>query len=1740
MTTTIHTILDEFREAATSNRDMGDRFEKLFASYLVTDPLYQDKFSDVWLWNDWPDRGNRPDVGIDLVAKERYTGGFCAIQCKFYDPAHTLQKADIDSFFTASGKAPFTSRIIVSTTDKWGKHAEEALENQHVPVSRLRVQDLADSPIDWSDFSMKKPTVIKLKAKKKLRDHQKKALKKTEEGFKESDRGKLIMACGTGKTFTALKITEKFVPKGGTALFLVPSISLLSQTLREWTAETEVGMQSFAVCSDSKVGKKNENEDISTHDLAFPATTDVQKLANQVQAFAGKRDLTVIFSTYQSIEVVAQAQKKGLPEFDLIVCDEAHRTTGVTLDGDSESHFVKVHDQSFIKGKKRLYMTATPRIFSDSALVQAQENDAVVISMNNEAHYGPEFYRLGFGEAVGSGLLADYKVMVLAVDEKYVSKAFQSQIADENNEISLEDAVKITGCWNGLSKRMAKSEGLNEQDPEPMRRAVAFSRSIKDSKRLTSLFSQIVDEYRDTHEDDEDLLACQVDHVDGTFNALKRNALLDWLKEDTTAQGNVCRILSNARCLSEGVDVPSLDAVMFLNPRNSVVDVVQSVGRVMRAAPGKKYGYIILPIGIPSDMSPEEALKDNQKYKVVWQVLQALRAHDDRFSATVNQIELNKTRPEQIQVIGIGGAGDEGESEGKGTGEGKATPVQYTFNFPHIEEWRDAIYAKIVLKCGDRRYWETWADDVAKIATRHVDRITALVDGTHQGHRNRFNKFLKGLRESLNPGITESDAIEMLSQHLITRPVFDAMFEGYQFTKNNPVSLAMQKMLDLLDTQALEKETGALEKFYASVKERAAGIDNPAGKQHVIKELYDKFFNTAFPKLADRLGIVYTPVPIVDFIIKSVDAASRKEFGVGISDQGVHVIDPFTGTGTFMVRLLQSGLIDPKDILHKYQNELHANEIVLLAYYIAAINIEEAFHGIHGGDYKPFEGIVLTDTFQMTEGKKSIEGLEDRMLPENSDRANKQSKTDIRIIIGNPPYSGAQDSVNDANPNLKYAALDDSIRNSYAAHSTATNKTSLYNSYIRAIRWASDRIKDTGLICYVSNGYYIDSKAADGLRHSLTKEFSAVYCFNLRGDQTNTSGEKSRQEGGKIFGSGSRSSIAITLLVKNAKHEGPCSLYYHDIGDYLTREQKLDIISKFGSYTEIPWVTIVPNEDNDWINQRDPAFEKFIPSGDRKGQEGRAPIFSVYSNGVQSNRESWVWNFGKSEVTAAITRMIDFYNSQVNGYEKAKAKGVEVDEFIDTDSKKIGWTRSLKSNLGKLTKGTFKPELVVQGMYRPFVKQYLYFDRFFNEYVNKMPAVFPYPNSGNMLISVCSTGSNKEFSALVVNVPPDVEMISKGQCFPLYTYEKVEGIGQLFEGSSENGYVKKDAITDAVLGEFQAHYDKKITKPDIFFYFYGVLHSQEYRTRFAADLKKMLPRIPLVKDFWAFSKAGKKLADLHLNYESAKPYALQESTAQLELNPKEDYKVRKMTFPKKGKELDKSRIVVNSNVTLGGIPVEAYEYVVNGKSALEVVMDNYRLEVHKESQISNDPNDWSDDQRYIVDLIRKLVTVSVETVRIVDELPALREDVGVADEHSYEVSRSLERLSESETKSFYAKLPKWVSSQTVTHVSALTICIMFSPGDKSIEEFARATPRAIALDHGSYLKKIDDAKAYSVIAVFPSGASRTIGEVKDGSIELFGYWSLFDPDEKMEQESLPSDLILKVNFVIVEVKNVVH
>lgn len=1283
-------LLDSYRALSDSKRMQGNYLEALTKNFLLTDGVHSLQYKNVWLWNEWPERDGRTDNGIDLVA-ERYDGGITAIQCKFYAENTAIAKSEIDSFISNSGKKPFTHRLWVDTTGReWSKNAEEMLDGQHLPIQRVGLSDFRSSNIDWSTYEITVPeNAPTLYEKKQLRPHQHTAVTKTLEGFAENERGKLIMACGTGKTFTALKIAERFAEAEGHAriLFMVPSLALMSQSLKEWSDETELPMHAYAVCSDAKVGRTKNNDlaDVAIHDLQIPATTDGKTLVEAMGLRSLDEGMTVVFSTYQSIQAVAEAQRAGLPDFDLVICDEAHRTTGATLAGTDESNFVKIHSNSVISAAKRLYMTATPRVFNDSIKDKAKEKDAVLCSMDDVDLYGPVFHRIGFGEAVTNQLLTDYKVLVLGVDETQIVETFQKQLSDSNMELQIDDVAKLIGCWNGLAKRRA---GLHEAsfgtDVAPMRRAVAFNRDIKSSKLVESEFPDLVKHHLADLENDDptDDLQVQVKHVDGGFNAIKRAERLDWLKEDTTEDGQVCRILTNARCLTEGVDVPSLDAVLFLNPRNSMVDVIQAVGRVMRRAEGKQFGYIILPIAIPEGMSTSEALKDNERYKVVWQVLQALRAHDERMDTAINQIELNNKAPESIIVdkidlavkkkpkTNVGGNsgpdsgtdGGEGGSEG-GSGSSSPTGVQGTLEFP-VEEWKDSVYAKIVDKCGNRMYWADWSKDIADIANKHITLIKQLLQESDSTHRAAFDDFIEGLQQNLNPEIDEEQGIEMLAQHLVTKPVFDAMFKDSNFTEHNPVSVAMQKILEQLDeNSAFENERTGLEKFYESVRARVKDIDNADAKQQIILELYDNFFRNAFPRVADRLGIVFTPVPVVDYILRSADAALRLEFGKSLSDEGVSILEPFVGTGTFMTRLLQSGLIQPEDLHRKYTQELFANEIVLLSYYIAAINIETVYaeqamkQGVESDEYVPFDGIALTDTFQLNEddGKMESNGF----FPENHERVARQKNQDIRVIVMNPPYSAGQASANDNNQNQKYPALDASIADTYARQSTATLKNSLYDSYIRGIRWASNRITKDGVIAFVSNGSFIDGNTADGIRKTFVNEFSRIFIYNLRGNQR-TSGEQSRKEGGKVFGSGSRTQVAIAVLIKNSSHIGPADIQYRDIGDYLTREEKLDILSTEMSLEGTDWQTITPNAHGDWINHRDEKYDTYQPIGDKatKGKQNTSGVFENYSSGLATSRDAWVINFSSEKMWKNVHLLCRNYQSELEKLKRMTNEGV--------------------------------------------------------------------------------------------------------------------------------------------------------------------------------------------------------------------------------------------------------------------------------------------------------------------------------------------------------------------------------------------------------------------------------------------------------------------------------------------------
>ncbi len=1654
-------LLDKYRKHSFSERDKGDRFERLMQAFLRTAPQYANKFKNVWLWSEFPGKDDLggTDTGIDLVALTN-DGDYWAIQCKCYNEDTSIDKPAVDSFLATSGRrfrgedlrsTAFAQRLWISTTNSWGANATEAIRNQIPPVSRINLADLCDAPVDWGKLEQGISGENSRRPKKNLRPHQIEALNCAHSYFRSADRGKLIMACGTGKTFVSLRIAENETGGKGLILFLVPSIALLGQTFREWAADAREPLFPICICSDPEVSKKkNKNEDtenISIVDLAWPASTNVDKILGQFERIRSSRNsgMTVVFSTYQSIEVIARAQKEllqsddGYGIFDMIICDEAHRTTGVTLSNEDESAFVKVHDNGFLKARKRMYMTATPRLYKESVKQDAAKEEVTLCSMDDPDLYGNEIYHIGFGKAVEQGLLTDYKVLILTLNESDVPPAVQNALATrDKNEIDTDDQSKLIGCINALSKKIIGDSGtLKASDPAPMQRAIAFCEKIVTSKKITDAFNNIGEPYLNalSDETEKDMVRVASRHIDGTMTAPARDELVSWLK-NSSGDENECRVLTNVRCLSEGVDVPALDAVMFLSARNSEVDVVQSVGRVMRKAPGKKYGYIIIPVLVPSSIEADKALDKNDRYKVVWTVLNALRAHDDRFKATVNKIELNRYRPDQVLVGRPDHIFDlDGNSIAAEPGtdyDGKPDfGTQMTLQFEQIQ---NVMFARMVQKVGDKRYWEQWAKDVAGIAARQMERINGLIEEKGD-HTAAFEQFLLGLQKNINPSITQTQAVEMLSQHIITKPVFEALFEGYSFVKNNPISISMQKMLDMLEAGAIEKDTETLNKFYDSVRMRAKDIDNAEARQTVIVELYDKFFRTAFPKMAEQLGIVYTPVEVVDFIIRSVDDVLQKEFGRRLTDENIHVLDPFTGTGTFITRLLQSGLIEPEDLPRKYKSEIHANEIVLLAYYIAAINIENAYHdalaeaegeapgmatatsvaggagkapwtGPNGtspdgagpdGLYHSFEGICLTDTFQLGETDAS-ERLISSTFPQNSERVNAQKKAPLRVIIGNPPYSVGQNSANDNAQNQKYEKLDARIAGTYAAETKATNKNSLYDSYIKAIRWSSDRLdKDHGgIIAFVSNGGWLDGNSQNGFRKCLEKEFSKIYVINMRGNGR-TSGERCRQEGEPLFAAhggkgGSLTPITIFILVKNPKNiSQKAEIKYHDIGMYLKRKQKLELIKKFGSAGNpgMNWTELAPDEHGDWLNKRNSEFDALIPLGDKDNKSSNTIFVPYYSNGLKTQRDAWCYNSSKISLVNNIKTTLEFYNEQRALFVqlKGQSNSIDVKKVIVYDKPHlISWSRALEGDIQKAKEHRFETGQIVISIYRPFFKQQLYFARSLNEMMYQMPKLFPTPNHNNLVICVSGVSGTKEMSVLISNCIPDLHFNGDTQCFPLYYYEERQKSAiSMFDEGTENDYVRRDGVSDFILERARKAYGTSVTKEDIFYYVYGFLHSPGYRQKFANDLKKMLPRLPLVpaKDFWSFSRAGRALAELHLNYESVPPLE------GLKVTGKDTgrFEVEKMRFPAKG---SKDTIIYNPYITIEGIPARAYEYVVNGKSAIEWIMERYQVTVHKESGIRNDPNDWAREHgkpAYILNLLLGIINMSIQTVDIVSSLP---------------------------------------------------------------------------------------------------------------------------------------------------------
>ncbi|GAA9701006.1 DEAD/DEAH box helicase family protein [Helicobacter pylori] len=1575
-------LIKQKLHAIPNQRHKGSLFEKISKQFLQEHDS-ANEYESIDLWYDWELRGKERDRGIDIVIQTT-SKEYIAVQCKFHQ--NSISYNDISPFLTqllsGVGEVRFKKGIIISTSNLTSE-AIKAIEQirsagKDIDIDIITEEDFIYSQIDWEKFDpTKTEDELPLCDKKSPRSHQIEAINATKEYFSspKNARGKLIMACGTGKTYTSLKIMEALDPK--IMLFLAPSIALLSQTFREYAQEKKRAFYASIVCSDDKVGqsKNEDNDDIKFSELPIKPSTRLEDILSVHKKAQKENKRFIIFSTYQSALRIKEAQEEGLGEIDLIICDEAHRTVGAMYSSnerDDKNAFTLCHSDTHIKAKKRLYMTATPKVYSESSKAKAKEKDNVIYSMDDAETFGEEIYTLNFERAIALDLLTDYKVMILAVRSENLSGVTNSvnkkisQLEAEGTKldkklINNEFVCKIIGTHKGLAKQdlialddeNKKDYDLqNQYDTAPSQRAINFCKSINTSKNIKDSFKTIMECY------DEELkkksfknLQISIDHIDGTMNCKDR---LEKLEELNQFEPNTCKVLSNARCLSEGVDVPALDSIVFFDGKSAMVDIIQAVGRVMRKAKRKKRGYIILPIALEEHeiQNLDEAV-NNTNFKNIWKVIKALRSHDP---SLVDEA----TFKEKIKIFG--------SDDGK-----KQDDEKTLFDAILLQDLADAMYNVMPTKLGDRNYWENFTKKTGNIARTLNNRLKMIFDKNPEF----FHSFLDSLRGNIHQNIKEDEALDMITSHIITKPIFDALFGD---NIKNPIAKALDKMVLKLSTLGLEGETKDLKNLYESVKTEATHAKSQKSQQELIKNLYNTFFKEAFKKQSEKLGIVYTPIEVVDFILRATNGILKKHFNTDFNDKNITIFDPFTGTGSFIARLLskENNLISDEALKEKFQKNLFAFDIVLLSYYIALINITQAVQN-RDSSLKNFKNIALTDSLDYLEEKTNKGALplyED--LKENKDIKDTLADQNIRVIIGNPPYSAGAKSENDNNQNLSHPKLKKWVYETYGKNSTAQVGNTTRDTLIHSIRMASDLLKDKGVVGFVVNGSFIDSKSADGFRKCVAKDFSHLYVLNLRGN-ARTSGEERKKESDGIFDSGSRATIAIIFFVKDKSVQNS-AIHYYEVEDYLKREAKLNLLANFENLESVPFKEITPNDKGDWINQRNDDFEKLIPlKRDKKLQN--PSVFDINSMGVASGRDPWVYNFSKDALTQNVQKCIDTYNADLKRFNecfreafKQRTKGVKPgdlyrhlnDKEITTDKTKIAWVQNLKTQLIKGKKlDDFSQEKISVSLYRPFNKQYFYYERELAWSFYSMKKIFPDKDAQNVVINT----TIRNFSTLVSGAIPDQHFIGDANAYPLYYYDDLGN--------------RHHAISGYALNLFRKHYeDNAIVEEEIFYYIYAILHHKGYLEKYKNSLTKEEPRIALSPDFKELFILGKELARLHLNYESEELHASVEYKTLMNAEEKGYYDVEKMT--KKG-----DCILYNQNIAITKIPQKAFEYVVNGKSAIDWVIERYKKTRDKDSLIENNPNHYAGG-KYIFELLCRVIKLSEKSVDLIEKISIKR------------------------------------------------------------------------------------------------------------------------------------------------------
>lgn len=1600
---TYNTIKQKLQSMYLDQRTKGTMFEKL-AKYLLQEQDTAKEYKEISLWSDWKHRGKQNDDGIDLVI-ETHSGEFIAVQCKFYQSKVTL--GDLSTFFSrlqsGIGEIRFSRGVIISTAELNQKVMDTIIQiRRSLPIDLISEEDFVNSNLDWEKLDpTKTQEELPTHSKKKPRPHQEEAIQATIKYFADSKhtRGKLIMACGTGKTYTSLQILESISQKQGIVLFLAPSIALVGQTFREYCTQKNDPFIACIVCSDSKSGQSED--DLSFSELPITPSTNANDILKASEKAKVEQKRLIIFSTYQSALRIKEAQAQGLGEIDLMICDEAHRSVGAMyslsqndreailgeMEDEAYNSFTICHSNAHIRAKRRLYMTATPKVYKEGSKGKAQERGNEVFSMDDPEVFGEEIYTLNFDKAIRLGLLTDYKVIILALKSQDLAGVANQAIAKlkaegtklHNKMIDQEFVCKIIGTHKGLAKNdLITLDSENKQDLEfkdeidkhPSRRAISFCRNIATSKNITYSFKSIIEAY------DEELkrssfknLNINIDHIDGSMNSKMR---LDKLTTLNHPKEKTCNILSNARCLSEGIDVPALDSIVFFDGRSAMVDIIQAVGRVMRKAPDKEMGYIILPIVLSqSEIENLDKAVNNTNFKNIWKVLKSLRSHDP---SLVDEA----TFKEKIKIVLSDDTAlttDSDDNINNDEKSSKSGKVQTLFDLTTLQALADAVYNVMPTKLGDKGYWESFSAKTAKI----VETLKSRLDDLFKKNPAILKDFLTSLRANIHNCISEDEAVDMICSHIITQPIFDAIF---QESIHNPIGRALDEVITKVSAVGLDTEEMAyLEKLYKNVRENAEIAKSQKSKQELIKNLYDTFLRTAFKKQSEKLGIVYTPIEVVDFILRITNDLLKKHFNTDYNDSNVKVFDPFTGTGSFITRLLASenAFISDHAIKDKFENGLFAQDIVLLSYYIALINITQTAR-VRDASLANFKNIALTDSLDYLEDKSTQPTFEEfNDLKDNKRIKSAIANQKIRVIVGNPPYSSGAKSQNDNNANISHPKLERRIKETYTSKKFKKEGKGMGDTLIQAIRMASDKLEDQGVLGFVVNGGFIDSNSADGFRKCLMQEFSDLYVINLRGNQR-TSGELSRQEGGKIFGGGSRSSVSVIFFVKD-QAKSSSTLHYYDIGDYLSREDKLNKLKGFTGVDSVSFVKIIPNDKGDWINQRDESFENLIPLKKEKGKEG---IFIVSSRGILAGRDSWVYNFDRSKLQASIEQTIETYNADLENFNKYYREGFTTrtagiaspslykslnDQEITTDPTKIAWVQNLKTQLLRNKKlDVFDENKITISAYRPFTKQYFYYERELSWSFCSMLKLFPNPQSENVLINT-NLMATKSFSILATQEVTEYQTMSNNQAYPLYYYDEL----------GDRHY----AISGYALNLFQEHYgDSKIDEEAIFYYIYAIFHHRGYLEKYKNSLSKEAPRVGLSKDFWELSRLGRELANLHLNYETGEMHDGAEHKEGIfaETQVEGYYDVSQMTRSKDG-----SRIIYNANIAIVGIPSKAYAYQINGKSAIDWIIERYAMTTDKKSLISNDPNLYAGG-KYIFELLCRIIRLSEKSVDLIEEI----------------------------------------------------------------------------------------------------------------------------------------------------------